>query len=88
MSGGYRVAGLAETMTNSVKLKLKLRLSLAIFFLSGFERPEGKYCIGLNILTSFLPYFGFIDYINFGTVSPHWAVCTTFAWRGGPLLFI
>ena len=31
MSGGVgcRVAGLAETITNSVKLKLKLRLSLA-----------------------------------------------------------
>ena len=28
---GCRVAGLAETITNSVKLKLELRLSLAIF---------------------------------------------------------
>ena len=30
--GWCRVAGLAETITNSVKLKLKLRLSLAILF--------------------------------------------------------
>ena len=29
--GGCRVAGLTETITNSVKLKLKLRLSLATY---------------------------------------------------------
>ena len=34
--GWCRVAGLAETITNSVKLKLELRLSLAI---SSYDKP-------------------------------------------------
>ena len=33
-----RVAGLAETITNSVKLKLKLRLSLAIFIREALKK--------------------------------------------------
>ena len=36
--GGCRVAGLAETITNSVKLKLKLRLSLAIFIREALKK--------------------------------------------------
>ena len=35
---GCRVAGLAETITNSVKLKLKLRLSLAIFIREALKK--------------------------------------------------
>ena len=36
--GWCRVAGLAETINNSVKLKLKLRLSLAIFIRDALKK--------------------------------------------------
>ena len=43
--GWCRVAGLAETITNSVKLKLKLRLSLAIFIREALKKtPDFGHC--------------------------------------------
>ena len=57
--GWCRVAGLAETITNSVKLKLKLRLSLAInetseLLTNVFKRRRSETLLGATLELEFL----------------------------------